>query len=151
MAISMFTSGHSGELQRPENSTAERFGWGITIDAKYGFEVGTVVPHTEWIHFPIPTPVFQPTPQSITAVHLDFLSDGPLSGVLQIDVWDGRTRIATFPGLFLTGNNPAATFAIPSTPLITRGIGVSVLFVIPRPASGPTQKVTFFSIGADFR
>lgn len=157
MPTTQWISGHAAQLQLPDEVITERFGWGIVVDTRYGFDVGTQLNRAQWIHFAIPTPIPVPTitpstttgPQRVTGVRLDFLTDGAQSAVLQVDVWDGRARIASFPGLNLFGNNPGAFFPVTAGP-ISRDVGISVLFLIPAGITASTRKITFFAAGADF-
>ena len=150
MAITMWTHGHSVQPENPSLAIIERYGWGATVDTNYGFHVGSVIFQDHWLDFAIPTPTFQPGPQKITAVHLDFVTDSAQSYVSAVNVWDGMIRIGAFEPLALTGMNPMATFSIPGTPVVTRGVGVSVKIAILPDLPPGVRKIHFRGVGADF-
>jgi hypothetical protein len=150
MAIQMWAHGHSVQAENPSLAIIERFGWGAAINTNYGFHVGSVIAENHWVDFSIPTPAFQPGPQKITAVHLDFMTESTRAIVSAVNVWDGNNRIAIFDPIRLTGANPMATFAIPATPQVTRAIGVSVQISIPPDLPVGTGKIYFRAVGADF-
>src|SRR4051812_46260491 len=112
-----------------------------------------------WFHVSIPTPVIVAGARArLEKVFVMWIagdpsvSFGPNAGanVTDVHVWDGPTRILRRTGMLLAGDHRTRLdtdnqFAIPNTPEVRWGVGISV-----RVQFSQAQQVGFASAGADF-
>ncbi len=140
--------GHSFNSQ-DSNVACVRLGWGAAFRPSS--------PGFQWFHIAIPTPACypgQPTYRpNLERIALLCEAD---NGVLVdgIHVYDGKTRIHTWDGVGLTGDNSAwretgphqTVFVVPGSPLIYCPVGLSVGVRFNNAAG-----ITFFSAFAQLR
>ncbi|MCK4888280.1 MAG: hypothetical protein KAS97_00015 [Candidatus Aminicenantes bacterium] len=118
---------------------------------------------SNWIHFPIPTPVvgtWMTSPSGlkvegksleyrrhkVTKIFVHFRSASVDAKVVSVHLHDGQKQIADFSGLNLFGENPFKGFSLPEDPEVYQGLCLSVAVEFGK----DLRWIEFHSAGADF-
>ncbi|MCS6805667.1 MAG: hypothetical protein RMM98_14415 [Acidobacteriota bacterium] len=134
--------GHTAHIEFPDRVRRITYlGFHVDIEPRAG--------SLNWVHFGIPTPVIVNNQRlRILRVILNFSTASVDAFVSNVHVWDAATRIAIFDGLGLSGNRPNQVFAIPGTPSVFNGIGISI--GIAAGVEPLDHRFFFRSVGAEF-
>ncbi|GLW09103.1 hypothetical protein Misp01_42320 [Microtetraspora sp. NBRC 13810] len=144
MAAKLHASWAHGFTAVPENPATrvlrQGFGATFTIPANTG----------EWIHLPIPTPVITANARAVLDKVLFLFHARNTSSLLQVDVYDGPTRILAVREMRIRGDHSRGVddknVVTLRRPAIRFGVGVSLLV-----AAGQNQSEFFVSgFGGDF-
>ena len=112
----------------------------------------TVTPSNEstngWVHFAIPTPVIISGARSRARLASIRFSTGPQASIVAFHVYDGETRILNLNSLNLQGTLQLNQQAIPGTPEVQWGTGISLQ--VNFNGTGPDAWVQLISAGIDF-
>lgn len=140
----MWAHGHSMVVERPQDLVSEwRAGFFIRVIGKRGA--------TNWLHFPIPTPVIvNDNRLRIDSAMLRFRSLSNHAEVTNIHVFDGENRIFARDGMLFSPNQwGLERFTLPNKPEVFWGIGITV-GVRFTGANDGQNTMEFASAGVDF-
>jgi len=134
--------GHSMQVEYPDRiAWQRRTGMSFDIEGKPGTG--------NWFHFAIPTPVIiNDVRLQADSIMLCFKTGSIDAFVQDVHVWDGRTRIAEFNNINLSGEQPFVRLVLPGAPAIWGGLGISVGVGFGAEAMDHTME--FYSAGCDF-
>ena len=149
MQNSSWVHGNAVVAEDPNFTKIYRLGYHAEIDSDYGFTIGTPFRRAAWVHFVIPTPVvINGQRVRIARVMMNFLTQTVNGLVTAVHIYDGPNLIAAFERLNLSLDQARRVFAIPNTPQVQLGVGLSVQYSI-NPVNQP-RRIFFRSVGAEF-
>jgi len=101
-----------------------------------------------WVHFVIPTPVILDGNRLRAVTAWIRYTTGSGAVITSFHVYDGETKIANYNGLSLRGISTSVNLAVPNSPLVYLGTGISVL--VDFSGTGFNDYIQFISGGIDF-
>ncbi len=142
LAYASWTHGVDLQVEYPDRlEWLYRRGFGTQLSGKPGT--------TNWLHFPISTPVIvDGVRYNLDSVMLRFTTGSVASIVRHVHVYDGSKRIATYNNVNKTGAHWFERFNIPGKPDIFWGVEIS-LGVEFLPVN-QSRQMWFISAGGDF-
>ncbi|MBN1509400.1 MAG: hypothetical protein JW955_21315 [Sedimentisphaerales bacterium] len=134
--------GHSMQIESPDRlARLIRVGWCVFVEGKPGTE--------NWFHFAVPTPVIiDDVRLQADSVMLRFATGSVDAFVRDVHVYDGRTRIAEFNDLNLSGAQDFVRLTLPGAPAMWQALGISV--GVGFGVEAMDHGMEFFAAGCDF-
>ncbi|SEA65974.1 DUF6623 family protein [Nitrosospira multiformis] len=146
MAKVMWVHGHSMSIEHPERLNS------IWRAGFFGQIVGRSGQNT-WIHFAIPTQLVDDNRLRIDSSLIRFRTTPTDAWIAAVHIYDGETKIAAHDDLHeAPGEWAVRRFAVPGTPEVQRGIGISinVAFHIDTAVATDSWRIEFSSVGCHF-